>query len=89
MTCFATIRSTIISIIMLVLSTLPLPKITQIYQLAFSYLPLLDAHNKTVDVHENIFLKYFKKATFVKEINTLTNIYRTLLCLIVGWGGGG
>ena len=49
----------------------------QIYKLAFSCLPLLDTvNNKTVEIHENIFLKYFKKATFVKEINALTNVYR-------------
>ena len=48
----------------------------QIYQLAFSCLPLLGAsNNKNVDVHENIFLKYFKKATFMMEINEITNIY--------------
>ena len=48
----------------------------QIYQLAFSCLPLLDAQNKPVDLHTNIFASYFKKASFAQENQKITEVYR-------------
>ena len=48
----------------------------RIYQLAFSCLPLLDGYTKSVEIHENIFRNYFKRARFASEILTFTTIYR-------------
>ena len=56
----------------------------QIYQLAFSCLPLLNGYSISVEVHENIFAKYFKRASFVQEKSNITNLYRiyTLKCIL-------
>ena len=52
-------------------------KIRQIYQLVFSCLPLLTGREYiSVDLYENLFLKYFRKAPFVQQGCKFTELYR-------------
>ena len=52
-------------------------KIRRIYQIMFSCLPLLTSREDiSVDLYENLFLKYFRKAPFVQRGCKFTELYR-------------
>ena len=58
-------------------SLLNASNINRIYQLVFSCLPLLTGCDSLrVDVYENVFAKYFKRAAFVRDKCNITEIYR-------------